>query len=198
MLFFLNGHQRQSFGYFKEYNRKLLCLNNTLSKSITLTYRISNVHVFSVQGSVMKKGIPVFALILSLATTFQTVRAEDINRSSAGSCGKLPRGIAVVSSAATCGGNPAVVLTGTWRGIFSAAFRWENGSKLEDRSPFALGNGSASSSPYKTQRRLRSASGEVLCYGNFVRDTRFPLPVQLTVKRTVAPTLNRFCVRFGR
>ncbi len=146
----------------------------------------------------MKNFLSVVLLSALVVATSQTVLAENATRSTTGSCSKLPRGVAVVSSASACGGNPAVVLTGTWRGIFSAAFRWVNGSKLEDRSPFALGNGSASSSPYKTQRRLRSASGEVLCYGNFVRDSRFPLPVQLTIKRTVAPTLNRFCVRFSR
>jgi hypothetical protein len=126
----------------------------------------------------------------------QAALADDIARS--GACSRLPKGIAVVRSATTCGGNPAVVLTGSWRGIFSAAFRWVNGSELADRSPFALGNGSASSSPYKTQRRIRSARGEVLCYGNFVGDSRFPLPVQLTIKRSAAPILNRFCVKFAR
>ena len=114
------------------------------------------------------------------------------------SCSKLPSGLAVVRSAVSCGGAPAVVLTGSWRGVFSAAFRWVNGSELADRSPFALEDGSASSSPYKAQRRIRNASGEVLCYGNFIRDTRFPLPVQLTIKRSAAPVLNRFCVRFSR
>ena len=146
----------------------------------------------------MKKVIRVMMISALIIATTATAQAENSTRASSGSCSKLPRGVAVVSSASACGGNPAVVLTGTWRGIFSAAFRWVNGSKLEDRSPFALGNGSAASSPYKTQRRLRSASGEVLCYGNFVKDTRFPLPVQLTIKRTVAPSLNRFCVRFRR
>jgi hypothetical protein len=91
-----------------------------------------------------------------------------------------------------------VVLSGTWRNIFSAAFRWDNNGELEDRSPFALNNPSASSSPYKTQRVIRRSSKKTLCYGNFIRDTRFPLPVQLTVKRSPAPVLTRFCVGFWR
>jgi hypothetical protein len=114
------------------------------------------------------------------------------------SCGALPRAIRVLPSASACGGNPAVVLSGIWRNIFSAAFRWDNNGTLEDRSPFALGDGSASSSPYKSQRSIRRASQRTLCYGNFIRDGRFPLPVQLTIKRTPAPVLNRYCVRFTR
>jgi hypothetical protein len=139
----------------------------------------------------------IYTALYSLSLLTITLVAG-VSTSEAQSCSRLPRGVSVVKAANVCGGAPAVVLTGTWRGIFSAAFRWRNGSKLEDRSPFALEDGSASSSPYKTQRRLRSASGEVLCYGNFVSDRRFPLPVQLTIKRTVAPTLNRFCVAFTR
>ncbi len=118
--------------------------------------------------------------------------------SHAQSCGSLPRGIKVFASSKVCGNNPAVALTGTWRNIFSAAFRWDNNGELEDRSPFALGDGSASSSPYKTQRVVRSGSQRILCYGSFIRNTRFPLPVQLTVKRTAAPVLNRYCVGFTR
>ncbi len=140
----------------------------------------------------------LFVTCVAFPFFFQAALADERARASSGGCSKVPKGIAVVRSATACGGNPAVVLTGAWRGIFSAAFRWENGSELEDRSPFALENGSASSSPYKTQRRVRSSSGELLCYGNFVRDSRFPLPVQLTVKRSASPTLNRFCVRFSR
>ena len=113
-------------------------------------------------------------------------------------CRSLPRGIKVVASSKVCGNNPAVVLTGAWRNIFSAAFRWDNNGKLEDRSPYALDDSSASSSPYKTQRVVRRASRRTLCYGNFVRSMRFPLPVQLTVKRTAAPVLNRYCVNFSR
>lgn len=114
------------------------------------------------------------------------------------SCSSLPERIKVLVSAKACGKNPAVVLTGTWRNIFSAAFRWDNNGELEDRSPFALGDGSASSSPYKTQRVVRRGSQKILCYGNFYRDTRFPLPVQLTIKRTPAPSLRRYCVTFWR
>jgi hypothetical protein len=113
-------------------------------------------------------------------------------------CGTLPRGITVVASSKVCGGNPAVVLTGAWRNIFSAAFRWDNNGNLEDRSPYALEDSSAASSPYKTQRVVRRASKRTLCYGNFVRNTRFPLPIQLTIKRTTAPVLNRYCVGFSR
>jgi hypothetical protein len=145
-----------------------------------------------------KSFVCTLSLSAAMVAATQVTYGDEATRSSTGSCSKLPRGIAVVRSAVSCGGNPGVVLTGTWRGIFSAAFRWVNGNSLEDRSPFALGDGSASSSPYKTQRRLRNANGELLCYGNFVRNSRFPLPVQLTVKRTVSPVLNRFCVRFTR
>lgn len=135
-------------------------------------------------------------VLLSIATV--PVNAQPLEKSGVESCSRLPKGVAVLSSARACGRRPAVVLTRRWRGIFSAAFRWRNGDHLEDRSPFALDDGSASSSPYKTQRRLRRRRGEVLCYGNFVRDRRFPLPEQLTIKRTVSPTLTRFCVNFTR
>ena len=115
-------------------------------------------------------------------------------------CATLPSSIKVASKSRQCGSRPTVFLKGSWRGIFSAAFRWTNPQtgELEDRSPFALDDGSASSSPYKTQTRIREARQDVLCYGNFVRDSRFPLPIQLTIKRTVGPNLSRFCVSFTR
>lgn len=127
-----------------------------------------------------------------------TVLSVLSNTTHAQECRKLPREITVLSTSQACGGNPAVVLTGSWRTTFSAAFRWNNSGKLEDRSPFALNDGSAASSPYKKQREVRLRSGRVLCYGNFVRNTRFPLPTQLTIKRTVRPILDRFCVKFKR
>jgi len=135
------------------------------------------------------------SLLLSLIATLAIFHATPAYPQS---CGSLPRGIRVLPSASVCGGNPAVVLSGIWRNIFSAAFRWDNNGELEDRSPFALGDGSAASSPYKTQRVIRSSSQRTLCYGNFIRNSRFPLPIQLTVKRTAAPVLNRYCVSFTR
>jgi hypothetical protein len=138
--------------------------------------------------------IKTLILVITLITTFTSESFAD-------QCRKLPKTVRVVSSNTLCGGNPAVFLSGAWKNSFSAAFRWENennGGELEDRSPFALDNPSASSSPYKAQRRLRQAKRDVLCYGNFVRNSRFPIPVQLTIKRSVAPVLDRFCVNFTR
>jgi hypothetical protein len=146
--------------------------------------------LFSTEPPMMKK-----SLVLSSIAFLLVLHATPAHSQA---CSSLPRGIKVLASTQECGNNPAVVLTGAWRSIFSAAFRWDNNGELEDRSPYALDDGSAASSPYKTQRVIRRASKRTLCYGNFVRNTRFPLPLQLTVKRTAAPVLNRYCVSFSR
>lgn len=134
----------------------------------------------------------------SIALTLLVLFTSMVGEAQAQSCGKAPKGVAVLASTSVCGNKPAVVLTGTWRTIFSAAFRWNNNGELEDRSPYALTDGSASSSPYKTQRKLRGISGDVLCYGNFYKDRKFPLPIQLTIKRTASSSLTRICVKFTR
>ncbi len=111
-------------------------------------------------------------------------------------CKPLPRTIQVIPSLKTCGNAPAVLLSGPWRTSFSAAFRWEDGSSSgQDRNPSKLNDASAASSPYKTQRRIRGSKQHVLCYGNFLT-SKFPTPEQLTIKRTVAPKVDRFCVDF--
>ncbi|MFN4896365.1 MAG: hypothetical protein ACK5GN_10860 [Pseudomonadota bacterium] len=111
-------------------------------------------------------------------------------------CKALPSAIRVVASARQCGNVPAVILRGNWRRSFSAAFRWDDGSADgQDRDPNKLWDSSASSSPYKTQRRIRGKNEDILCYGNFLK-LKVPIPEQLTVKRTVAPRLDRFCVDF--
>lgn len=113
------------------------------------------------------------------------------------SCSALPRGIKVQAKSAKCGRKPAVVLSGNWKNIFSAAFRWDDGTpEGQDRSPFALDDGSASSSPYKAQKRIRGKNQDILCFGSFVDSSRVPEPEQLTIKRTPAPRVNRFCVTF--
>jgi hypothetical protein len=110
-------------------------------------------------------------------------------------CRTLPRAIQVLKRSQVCGQVPTVTLSGAWRRSFSAAFRWDDGTADgQDRNPDDLGNSSAASSPYKTQRRIRRGSRDFLCYGNFL--SGFPLPEQLTIKRTTAPRLERFCVNF--
>lgn len=112
-------------------------------------------------------------------------------------CRTLPRTIEVLERSNACGSVPTVVLKGTWRRSFSAAFRWEDGSADgQDRNPDDLNNSSAASSPYKTQRRIRRGDRDILCYGNFL--SGFPLPEQLTIKRTTAPRVERFCVNFDK
>jgi hypothetical protein len=112
-------------------------------------------------------------------------------------CVSLPKAIRVTSSSTICGKRPTVVLSGSWKNSFSAAFRWEDGSrKGQDRSPFDLNNGSAFSSPYKSQRRFRNRLTDTLCYGQFLNRAGFPVPKQLTIKRTTAPVVSRFCVTF--
>ena len=110
-------------------------------------------------------------------------------------CKPLPEAIQVQPSNVRCGGAPAVILTKGWKNSFSAAFRWDDGSaEGQDRSPNALEDSSTSSSPYKTQKRLNSRTQDVLCYGKFLKRSGFPVPEQLTIKRTVAPQVKRFCV----
>ena len=112
-------------------------------------------------------------------------------------CKALPSTIKVLKKSAKCGNVPTVVLSGTWKSSFSAAFRWDDGSTNgEDRSPFDLDNPSASSSPYKTQRRIRDSKQEYLCYGKFIKRQGYPVPEQLTIKKTARPKLDRFCVSF--
>ena len=140
--------------------------------------------------------ITAIALIFSSATV--NAYAQEISASSnMASCKPLPRTIQVLPSLRTCGNAPAVILSGPWKRSFSAAFRWDNGSlDGQDRNPSALGDSSASSSPYKTQRRIRGSKQHVLCYGRFLT-SKVPIPEQLTIKRTTAPKLERFCVDFG-
>ncbi len=114
-------------------------------------------------------------------------------------CSKLPRGIQVLKKSAQCGKVPTVVLTGKFKNSFSAAFRWDDGSESgQDRSPFALNNESAASSPYKTQRRIKQRKADYLCYGRFLKRKGFPVPEQLTVKPSALPKVKRYCVSFSR
>lgn len=111
-------------------------------------------------------------------------------------CRNLPTSIQVLESSRQCGNMPTVILRGSWKRSFSAAFRWDDGTASgQDRHPSKLWDGSASSSPYKTQRRIRRSTEEVLCYGNFLK-LKIPVPEQLTIKRSIAPRVDRFCVDF--
>lgn len=112
-------------------------------------------------------------------------------------CGALPKTIKVKKKSSQCGKVPTVVLKGKSRGIFSAAFRWDDGSdEGQDRSPFALNDSSASSSPYKTQRKVRGDRADYLCYGKFLGRKGYQKPEQLTVKPSVMPKVVRYCVAF--
>ena len=131
------------------------------------------------------------ALLICFATISSATNAQEMNP-----CRSLPKAIEVLESSMVCRGMPTVILSGSWRRSFSAAFRWDDGSSSgQDRSPNALGNSSAASSPYKTQMRLRRGARDFLCYGNFL--SGFPIPEQLTIKRTTAPRVDRFCVDFS-
>jgi hypothetical protein len=140
--------------------------------------------------------------LLSLSVFFAQVAfaqgSDQVNGfTSMDPCTSLPSSIRVVRRSKECGALPTVVLRGSWRGAFSAAFRWDDGTADgQDRNPNSLGNGSAASSPYKTKRRFRRGTQDVLCYGNFLNGA-FPVPEQLTIKRSVAPRLDRFCVDFS-
>jgi hypothetical protein len=143
------------------------------------------------------------SLIISIATSlvfaFSLIHAhgQEVSASSSmASCKPLPRTIQVVERLRACGNAPAVILSGPWRRSFSAAFRWDDGSfDGQDRNPSKLNDSSASSSPYKTQRRIRGSKQHVLCYGRFL-SSNFPIPEQLTIKRSSAPKLDRFCMNF--
>ncbi len=113
------------------------------------------------------------------------------------SCSKLPKTIIVTATSKQCGKLPTVTLKKDFKNSFSAAFRWDDGSDSgQDRSPFALNDSSAGSSPYKTQKRIRSKKADYLCYGKFLKSKRYPLPIQLTIKPSVAPVVKRYCVKF--
>lgn len=143
---------------------------------------------------------PFTALFMSLLVTAAPFDAHAQEVSALGNmaaCKPLPRTIQVIPSLKACGNAPAVLLSGPWRTSFSAAFRWEDGSSSgQDRNPSKLNDASASSSPYKTQRRIRGSKQHVLCYGRFLT-SKFPTPEQLTIKRSVAPKVDRFCVDFS-
>jgi len=147
------------------------------------------------------KGLNLLASCITVAIVcFQGALAADgsgaINISSMNPCKSLPGSIRVLSSSKQCGNMPTVILRGSWKRSFSAAFRWDDGSADgQDRHPSKLGDASAGSSPYKTQRRIRRSREDILCYGNFLK-LKIPVPEQLTVKRSVAPRLDRFCVDF--
>jgi hypothetical protein len=137
----------------------------------------------------------VTLLVLSSAGT--NAHGQEVSASgSMASCKPLPRTIQVVESLRSCRNAPAVILSGPWKRSFSAAFRWDDGSfDGQDRNPSKLNDSSAGSSPYKTQRRIRGSKQHVLCYGRFL-SSNFPVPEQLTIKRSSAPRLDRFCVNF--
>jgi hypothetical protein len=148
-------------------------------------------------GVCMKLSIFIASLLLGIS---QLALADDnrgtIRVSNMNPCQKLPSTIRVVASARQCGNMPAVILRGNWKRSFSAAFRWDDGSADgQDRDPNKLWDSSAASSPYKTQRRIRRSREDILCYGNFLK-ANIPVPEQLTIKRSVAPRLDRFCVDF--
>jgi|GEM_PF-6690720 len=51
-------------------------------------------------------------------------------------CAPLPTTITVLSASTLCGNVPTVILSGSWRRAFSAAFRWEDGTTSgQDRHP---------------------------------------------------------------
>lgn len=133
----------------------------------------------------------LLAVPLAAALLVLPFRAEGMDR-----CTSLPRTIKVLPRSTQCGPVPTVVMTKEWKNSFSAAFRWDDGSSSgQDRSPFALEDSSAKSSPYKTQRRVRTGKADYLCYGKFLNRKGFPVPVQLTIKRTPAPKVSRYCVK---
>lgn len=150
-----------------------------------------------VYGLVMRTYINT--IITSFVLAFAGANAYGQEVSALGdmaACKPLPRTVQVVESLKVCGNTPAVLLSGQWKRAFSAAFRWDDGSyDGQDRNPSKLNDPSASSSPYKTQRRIRGSKQHVLCYGRFLNG-KFPVPEQLTIKRTSSPKLDRFCVNF--
>ena len=145
----------------------------------------------------MVRILSAFLMLLALtsnATADVSQRGDAL--SAMAPCKPLPASIRVLKRSSVCGNVPTVILGGSWQRIFSAAFRWEDGSSAgQDRNPNFLWDSSAASSPYKTQRRLRRGRQTVMCYGNFLNNS-VPVPSQLTIKRSAAPRLNRFCVDF--
>ena len=140
----------------------------------------------------MKKLKLVLAISITTIALISSEPAFAINK-----CIDLPATIEVKPRSAQCGKVPTVVLSGKSRSVFSAAFRWDDNTATgQDRSPFALDNPSASSSPYKTQRRVAKGKKTYLCYGKFINRAGYPLPVQLTVKPSAAPSVKRYCVDF--
>ncbi len=139
-------------------------------------------------------------LIAALLIAFTALDAQGQGVSTLGNmaaCKTLPSTIQVIERLKACGNTPAVILSGSWKGAFSAAFRWDDGSSSgQDRNPSKLDDPSASSSPYKTQRRIRGSKQHILCYGKFL-SSKFPTPEQLTIKRSAAPKVDRFCVNFS-
>jgi hypothetical protein len=145
----------------------------------------------------MRSLIVTITTSLVLSCSFTNAHGQEVSASSSmASCKPLPRTIQVVERLGSCGNAPAVILSGPWRRSFSAAFRWDDGSfDGQDRNPSKLNDSSASSSPYKTQRRIRGSKQHVLCYGRFLT-SKVPIPEQLTIKLSTAPKLERFCVNF--
>ena len=121
----------------------------------------------------------ISTIITSFVVAFTVSHAHGQEVSAFGdmaACKPLPRTVQVVGSLKTCG--------------------WDDGSSDgQDRNPSKLNDSSASSSPYKTQRRIRGSKQHVLCYGRFLNG-KFPVPEQLTIKRTSSPKLDRFCMNF--
>jgi hypothetical protein len=146
----------------------------------------------------MKRTILLLSLVAFLSP--MTLCAQDrgvVRVANMAPCKNLPSSITVLATSPQCRNMPTVILRGVWKRSFSAAFRWDDGSSDgQDRHPNKLSDGSASSSPYKTQRRIRKSSEQVLCYGNFLK-LKVPIPEQLTIKRSVAPRVDRFCVDFA-
>lgn len=142
----------------------------------------------------------ITACLMPLLVACATLNAHGQEVSALGNmaeCKPLPRTVQVVYRSKACGNNPAVILSGPYKRAFSAAFRWDDGSSDgQDRHPSRLNDPSASSSPYKTQRRIRGSKQHVLCYGKFLTP-RLPAPEQLTIKRSASPKLDRFCVNFS-
>lgn len=146
----------------------------------------------------MRKFITTFMVSLVVASTTVDARSQEVSAlGNMADCKALPRTVQIVDRSKACGNNPAVILSGPYKRVFSAAFRWDDGSSAgQDRHPSRLNDASASSSPYKTQRRIRGSKQHVLCYGQFLTPN-LPAPEQLTIKRTASPKLDRFCVNFS-
>lgn len=146
----------------------------------------------------MRTLVTASLMSLLVASAAFDAHGQDVSAfSSMATCKPLPRTIQVIPALKACGNTPAVLLSGPWKTSFSAAFRWDDGSSDgQDRNPAKLNDASASSSPYKTQRRIKGSKQHVLCYGRFLT-SKFPTPEQLTIKRSAVPKVDRFCVDFS-